>query len=165
MKVIRIIIIIIVKLTTASLSGSWVPKTLWNFQYWQPAPRWRLHQWLAKLDNPAMSPHTSNKTGTHHTDKQWKVEGGPLKTPHRVLLLPTTPINELYNPKHKESDARASITKPLTTIIIIGCSHSKLLTQLNFLTSSKFRKIKKSQHYLHSSSLKAKQSKLFFACT
>jgi len=56
-----------------------------------------------------MSPHVSEKTGTRHTNKQWKVEGGgeggekPLNLPHKMLLLPTTPIN---------------ITKPLTTIII-----------------------------------------------
>ncbi|KAK2560767.1 Adenosylhomocysteinase B [Acropora cervicornis] len=30
----------------------------------QPAPRWRLHRWLAKHDNPAMSPHASEKTST-----------------------------------------------------------------------------------------------------
>lgn len=34
---------------------------------------------------------------------------------HKMLLLPTTSINKLYNSKHNEFDACASITKPLTT--------------------------------------------------
>ena len=29
-----------------------------------------------KLDNPAMSPHALDKTGTRHTDTQWKANGG-----------------------------------------------------------------------------------------
>ena len=65
-----------VPLTIASLSGGWVPETSWSFHYWQPAPRWRLQQWLEKPDKPDMSPHTPKKTGTRHTDKQWKLEGG-----------------------------------------------------------------------------------------
>ena len=47
----------LLKITTASLRGGWVPKTSWSFHYWQPAPRWRLHRWLAKPGKPAMSPH------------------------------------------------------------------------------------------------------------
>ena len=46
----------LMKITTASLRGGWVPKTSWNSHYWQPAPRWRLHRWLAKPDKLAMSP-------------------------------------------------------------------------------------------------------------
>ena len=49
--------------------------TSWSFHYWQPVPRWIWHCWLAKPNDPAMSPHTPEKTGTHHTDKQWKIEG------------------------------------------------------------------------------------------
>jgi len=33
---------------------------------------------------------------THHTDKQWQVEGGGqklLNAPHKMLLLPVTPIS------------------------------------------------------------------------
>jgi len=59
-----------------SLWGGWVPETSWIFHYWQPAPRGRLHLWLAKPDNPAMNPHTPEKTRTCHTDTQWKAEGG-----------------------------------------------------------------------------------------
>ena len=35
----------------------------------------KVHWWLAKPDNPAMSPHDPGKTGTYDTDKRWKVEG------------------------------------------------------------------------------------------
>ena len=35
----------------------------------------RLHRWLAKPDNPAMSLHAPEKTGNCHTDNQWKVRG------------------------------------------------------------------------------------------
>ena len=68
-----------------------------------------------------MSPHAPKKTGTCRTEKQLKAEGagGPLNAPHKMLLLPTRPISKLYNPEYKESDTRASITKPLPTIIII----------------------------------------------
>ena len=122
-------------LRTVSLCRGWVPETSLSFHYWWPAPRWRLHRWLAKPDNPTISPHAPEKTGTPHTGKWWKVEGvkggeKPLNTPHTMLLLPATPTNKLYNPKHMESDACASIPKPLTTI---GCSRSLLLTQLNFI--------------------------------
>ena len=47
------------------------------------------------------------------------MEGGgeekPLNAPRKMLLLPATPINKLYNPKHEESCA--STTKPLATIL------------------------------------------------
>jgi len=74
--------------------GGWVPEKSWSYHYWQPAPRWRPHWWLAKPDNPAMSPHDLDKTGTRHTDTQWKAKGGegreqkPLNAPHIKLLLP-----------------------------------------------------------------------------
>ena len=55
--------------------GGWVPETSWSYHYWQPAPRWRLHWWLPKPDNPAMSPDVLDKTGTRHTDTQWKSQG------------------------------------------------------------------------------------------
>ena len=64
-----------------------------------------------------MSSHTPEKTGTHHIDKEWKVEGDRkgrvvLNTPHnKMLLLPTTLIKKLYNPKHKESDARGPVSQ------------------------------------------------------
>jgi len=32
--------------------------------YWQPAPRWRLHWWLTKPENPALSSHTPDRTVT-----------------------------------------------------------------------------------------------------
>ena len=65
-----------------------------------------VHWWLPKTDNPAMSPHAPEKTGTCHTDTQWKAEGGdereqkPLRAPHIMLLLPATLINTCYHPKH-----------------------------------------------------------------
>ena len=49
-------------LTTAALCGRWVSETSWSFYYWQPAPKWRLHWWLAKPGNPAMSLHALEKT-------------------------------------------------------------------------------------------------------
>ena len=98
-----------------------MPETSWSFHYWQPAPRWRLHRWLAKPDNPAMSPHAPRRTGTRHTDTQWKAEGGeggreqkPLNAPHTTLLLPTTLINKRYSPKHEVFHTCASILNPLT---------------------------------------------------
>ena len=98
-----------------------MPKTSWSLiHYWQPAPRWRLHRWLAKPDNPAMSPHALEKTGTCHTNTQWKAEGGEgreqkqLNAPHMMLLLPATLINKHYSPKHVEFHTCASILKPLT---------------------------------------------------
>ena len=36
-------------LTTASLSGGWVPETSRSSHWWQPVPRWRLLPWL---ENP-----------------------------------------------------------------------------------------------------------------
>lgn len=54
-----------------------------------------------------------------------------LHAPHKMFLLPASPIlNKLCKPKHKESNACVSITKPLTTII--GLTQTWLLTQLNF---------------------------------
>ena len=98
-----------------------MPETSWSFHYWQPAPRWRLHRWLAKPDNPAMSPQPPKRSGTRHTDRQWKAEGGeggggtkPLNAPHTMLLLPATLINKRYSPKHEVFHACASILKPLT---------------------------------------------------
>ena len=88
-----------------------MPDTSWSFRYWQPAPRWRLHRWLAKPDNPAMNPHALGKTSTRHTDKQWKVEKRPgedgekpLNASHKMLLFPpqaTTPISKLHNLRHE----------------------------------------------------------------
>ena len=82
------------RLTTMSLSGGLMPETSWSFHYWQPAPRRRLHQWLTKPENTLV---------------------------HKMFLLLPTLINKLCNPKHEESDACASITKPL---IMTGCSRS-----------------------------------------
>ena len=55
---------------------------------------WRLGAWgILELStigdctdgwqNPAMSPHTPNKTGTRHTDTQWRAEGGQGKEPKK----------------------------------------------------------------------------------
>ena len=63
------------KLTTATVSGGWVPETSRSFHYWQPAPRWRPLPWLVNPSNPPMSPQTVRKTGIRHIDK------GKTKTP------------------------------------------------------------------------------------
>ena len=58
-----------VQLTTALLSGGWVPKIPRSFHYWQPAPRWRSLPWLGNPGDPAMSPHVAGKkAGIHHTE-------------------------------------------------------------------------------------------------
>ena len=55
----------------------------------------------------------SDKTGTCHTDTQWKAKGGegreqkPLNAPHIMLLLPVTLINKRYSPEHEEFHACA----------------------------------------------------------
>ena len=87
-----------------------------------------------------MSPDAPKKTGTRHTDKvelEIRRGGGGkggeklLSSPHKMLLLPATPVNKLYKPKHEESATCRNTTKPLTTIII-SYSWSWLLTQLIF---------------------------------
>ena len=58
-----------VQLTTALLSGGWVPRIPRSFHYWQPAPRWRSLPWLGNPGDTAMSPHVAGKkAGTHHTE-------------------------------------------------------------------------------------------------
>ena len=54
-----------------------------------------------------MGPHSHKKISTCHFANQWKAgegEGGEklLNTLHAILLLPTTPIDKLYHPKHVE---------------------------------------------------------------
>ena len=71
-----------------------MPETSWSYHYWQPAPRWRPHWWLAKPDNPTMSPHALDKTGTRHTDTQWKAfedynfTSNIEKESHCIYVLP-----------------------------------------------------------------------------
>ena len=73
-----------------------------------------------KPDNPAMSPHAPEKNG--HPSHWYTVEsrgwGGreqkPLNAPHTMLLLPATPTNKRYSPKHEVPHTCASIVKPLT---------------------------------------------------
>ena len=115
-----------------------VPETSWSFHCWQPVSRWRLHRWLAKAENLAMSALTPNKTGTHHTDTkingkqgvQRREEKNMLHAPHIMLLPPARPINKCHGPKHAEFHVCASIPKPLTTV---GCSCSQQFTWLNFI--------------------------------
>ena len=65
-----------------------------------------------------MSPHALDKTGTRHTDTQWKAKGlgregtKPLNTPHIMLLIPAPLINKPYSPGHEEFHACASILIP-----------------------------------------------------
>ena len=70
-------------LTTASLSGGWVPETSRSFYYWQPAPRWRLLPWLANPGNSALSPHTGkgNRHPSHWIDSRKRGEIGRVKLP------------------------------------------------------------------------------------
>ena len=56
-----------------------------------------------------MSPYALDKTGTRHTDTQWKA-----KAPHIQLLLPAPLINKPYGPEHEEFHACASILIQLT---------------------------------------------------
>ena len=44
-------------------------------------------------------------------EARWK----SLNTPHAILLLPTTPIHKLYNPKHMKSYTYTITPKSLTT--------------------------------------------------
>ena len=74
-----------------------------------------------KPDNPAMSPHALDKTGTRHTVTQWKSKGvkkggnkKPLNAPRIMLLFPATRINKRYSPEQEEFPACASILNPLT---------------------------------------------------
>ena len=109
--------------------GGWVLETSRSYHYWEPAPRWGPHRWLAKPGNPAMSPHALDKTGTCHPNTQWKAKGGegreqkPLNAPHIMLLLPATLINKRYSPDHEEFHPCASIQNPLTnwlqTLVIV----------------------------------------------
>ena len=79
-----------------------------SIHYWQPAPRWRLHEWLSKHDKPVISPLAHQETGTHLTDKVtvarrgWDraVRGKRLlyvNTAHKMLLHPDALISKLYN--------------------------------------------------------------------
>ena len=106
-----------------------------------------------------MSPHALDKTGTRHTDTQWKAKGGevreqkPLNAPHIKLLLPAPLINKPYGPEHEEFHACASIVIPLSnwlqmllvvylvklclTSFILGLHHSRVECRrhLNFFSS------------------------------
>ena len=82
-----------------------------------------------KTWQPSHEPHAPTKTGTHHTNKQWKVEGGrkvkkTAKCYTQKAPSSATPINKLCNPTHMEFNAYASTPKPLITS---GCSNSLLL--------------------------------------
>ena len=64
-------------LTTASLSGSWVPEISRSFHYWQPAPRMGSLPWLANPGKPAMSPQALEGGQTPvKLIKQWKMTEG-----------------------------------------------------------------------------------------
>ena len=82
----------ITKLTTASLSGGWMPETSRSFHYWQPAPRWRLLQWLANPRNPAMSPHSGKGNRHPSVESSGKREGrGGKNYLNDELAFHTTP--------------------------------------------------------------------------
>ena len=86
-----------VQLTTALLSGGWVPEIPRSFHYWQPAPRWRPLPWLGNPGDPAMSPHAAGKkAGTHHIEnisrKRGGKEGGQKPLNHyESLIIPYLP--------------------------------------------------------------------------
>ena len=67
-----------------------------------------------------MSPHALDKTGTHHTDTQWKAKGRegreqkPLKAPHIMLQLSATLIKKHYSPEYEEFHPCTSILNPQT---------------------------------------------------
>ena len=60
-----------VQLTTALLSGGWVPKIPRSFHYWQPAPRWRWLSWLENPGDPA-----GKKAGVRHIENISGKRGG-----------------------------------------------------------------------------------------
>ena len=80
----------LMKITTASLRGGWVPKTSWSFFYWQPAPRWRLHQWLEKPDKLASHEPRRSCGGPLSRDGTERRAHGPL-TRALYCPLPTAP--------------------------------------------------------------------------
>ena len=98
-----------------------MPEKSWSFHYRHPAPRCRLHWWLVKPDNPAMSPPQPPRRTRAPLPPHWQtVESrgaGREKKTTKCSFFTQPPINKLYNPKHNESDTCASITKPLTTKI------------------------------------------------
>ena len=119
-------------LAVALLCGGWVPETSGCFHSWQHVQRWRLHWWLAKHYKPSYESHSPKKTGTHHTDKQWKGRRGGDSTQnapfsrHTDIIIISSTTQSMRNPMRGQIDM-----KPLTTII--GHRHSWLLTQLNFI--------------------------------
>ena len=56
------------RLTTASLSGGWVPGMSKGFHFWQPAPRLNNGPWLAGIRDKKQVPVTLKK--------QWKEKRG-----------------------------------------------------------------------------------------
>ena len=103
-----------------------MPQTSCSFHCWLPAPRWRLHRWLAKPDNPGTSPTSPQiqRQAPMTLVKQLKVEEGRREgktTKSPTQNAPSSRHNDtikLCNPKYKESHPCSSITKLLTTIII-----------------------------------------------
>ena len=73
-----------------------------SINYWQPALRLRQHLWLGKPDILAMSPLAPERAGTCYIEKK------TLNALHKMRLLPVTLVNNLYNPKHKESEVYTS---------------------------------------------------------
>ena len=104
-------------LTIALQCGGRVPETSGCFHSLQHVQRWRLHWWLAKPYKPSYESHSPKKTGTHHTDKQWKGRRGD--TPLKMLLFPTTLIYCISSTSHSmRNPMRGQIhMKPLTTIV------------------------------------------------
>ena len=92
----------VINLTTASLSGSWVPDLSRNFHYWQPAPRLRPLPWLANPGKPAMSPQAleggqapvtlmnSGKRGEGREGKKQKLPGAKNHHANAWLTAKTT---------------------------------------------------------------------------
>ena len=110
----RSVVVNLSKQLRRSHCGGWVPKTSCSYHYWQPAPRWRPHLWLAKPENPAMSPHALDKTGTRHTElhsgKQRVGKGGNKTAKCSTHNAPnSTLIKRHYSPEHEEFHACTSI--------------------------------------------------------
>ena len=57
----------------------------------------------------------------------------PFNAPHKMLLLPASLTNKLYNPKHEESDACTNTVQLETTwIFAVGLPQSKCRFNLQF---------------------------------
>ena len=113
-----------VQLTTALLSGGWVPEIPRSFHYWQPAPRWRPLPWLGNPGDPAMSPHAAGKkAGTRHIENISGKRGG--KEGERNCLKTESPCLWYTHPEKKQTKSCWTHQKGWTLNVL---DNTKMLT-------------------------------------